>query len=167
MLRFLAVLCLVLIRPAWPHTYHASIAQIDHRTAARTLEIMLFIHAEDMERLMKRRGGPSASLDRQKEAERLVFAYLKETFLLRDGSGRMVPLKWVGLEVRTHFLVAYMEAPSAGFAAMTIDYRTLLDELPDQSNTVMVKEDGEERRQIVFDRSGPGGPVPVASLRTR
>lgn len=167
MLRLLAALALSTAIAIHPHTYHASMAQIDHRSAAGTLEIMIFLHGEDIERLMKQRAGARASLDKQKEAEKFLFAYLKETFLLRSGDGKPVPLKWVGLEVRTHFIVAYLEAPASGFPAMTIDYRTLLDQLPDQSNTVMVKEDGAERRQIVFDRSSPPGPQPVLTLRSR
>jgi hypothetical protein len=145
-------LLLALAPVAAAHTFHASIAQVDYITDKKSLEVIVWIHGEDLERRMKQSNGPRASLDKEKEAEKFVKEYLRTHFQLKDRKGQPLSMQWVGLEVRTHFVAAYFEAPAPdGIADVTLTNKILLAMLPDQVNTVKVKVDGKERREIVFD----------------
>jgi hypothetical protein len=150
------------------HTFHASIAQVDYITARKSLEVIIWIHAEDLERRMKLANGPRASFDKEKEAERFVREYLRTHFELKDRLGRPLPMQWVGIEVRTHFIAAYFEAPApGGIAGVTLTNRILLAMLPDQVNTVKVKVDGKERRELVFDNRGAPKTQRLLELQSR
>lgn len=161
-------LLLALAPIAAAHTFHASIAQVDYITAKKSLEVIVWIHAEDLERRMKQSNGPRASLDKEKEAEKFVRDYLRTHFQLKDRAGRALPMQWVGMEVRTHFIAAYFEAPAPeGIAELTLTNKILLAMLPDQVNTVKVKVDGKERREIVFDNQGALKTQRLLELQTR
>lgn len=143
------------------HTLHRSMAQIEWISAKRSLEVMLLLHGEDIERLVKSRLGAGATLDRPKQVEPFLFRYLGEHFELRDGAGKAVPFEWVGMEVHTHFVTVYLEARADTLTGWTLRNRILFGELPDQSNAVLVKRDGKAAREITFDQSAPPKWVPV------
>jgi hypothetical protein len=150
------------------HTFHASIAQVDYITAKKSCEVIVWIHGEDLERRMKQSEGPLATLDKEKDAEKFVREYLRTHFELKDRAGRALPMQWVGLEVRTHFVAAYFESPAPnGIGDVTLTNRILLAMLPDQVNTVKVKVDGKERRELVFDNRGAAKTQRLLELQPR
>ncbi len=146
-----ALLCLgVLVASA--HTYHSSIAQVEYIAARRAVEVIVFLHTEDLERLFQEQHGRQANFE--PAAEVFVQRFLQKAFLIRDAQGRSVPQKWVGLELKVHFAVAYFELPAPqGPARWTLTNRIFLDRLPDQVNTVQIKLDGQPVRELVFHRS--------------
>jgi hypothetical protein len=125
---------------------------------------MVFLHSEDLEQAMREKYGSKATLDDEKAAVRFTRALLKENFELVS-EGKPMEFVWVGMEVRTHFAVVYLEfrAPSAD---VTVRHAVFLDRLADQSNTVRVKRDGKDERDLTFDRQKPG-PQSVFALRSR
>ena len=154
--------------PASAHTFHSSIAQLDYITAKKKFEVIIWIHADDLERLLKDQHGPTMTLDKPKEAERLVQEYLKAHFELRTPQGKLLPQHWVGLEVRTHFVAAYLEIPWAeGIADLQLTNRILLAQLADQVNVVKVKQDSADRRELEFNRRGSPATQPLLSLTAR
>lgn len=161
-------LLLALAPLAAAHTFHASIAQVDYITSKKSLEVIVWIHGEDLERRMKQTHGPRASLDREKEAEKFLRDYLRTHFELRNRAGQLLAVRWVGVEIRTHFVAAYFECPAPdGIADVTLTNRILLAMLPDQVNTVKVKVDGKERRELVFDNQGSPKTQRLLELQTR
>lgn len=150
------------------HTFHASIAQVDYISSKQSLEVIVWIHAEDLERRMKQSEGPNASLEKEKQAEKFVREYLRTHFVLKDRFGKPLAMQWVGVEVRTHFIAAYFEAPApGGLGGVTLSNKILLAMLPDQVNTVKVKVDGKERRELVFNNSGQPSSQPLLDLKQR
>lgn len=165
-MRFCLLLALTPVVTA--HTFHASIAQVDYITSKKAFEVIVWIHAEDLERRMKQANGPRASFDKEKEAERFVREYLRTHFELKDRLGRPLAMQWVGLEARTHFVAAYFESPAPnGIGDVTLTNRILLAMLPDQVNTVKVKVDGKERRELVFDNKGAAKTQRLLGLQPR
>jgi hypothetical protein len=162
------ILALFALTASSGHTFHSSLAQIDYISAKKTLEVIVWIHGEDLERLMRKKLGKNATLDKQKEAERFVHGYLREYFEIKTAAGKPLAQNWVGLEVRTHFVTAYFECSAPeGLTGLTLTNRVLLDALPDQVNAVKVKQDGKDRLELTFDNSGGAGPQPLAGLQTR
>ena len=130
------------------HSYHSSIAQLDYIAARKTIEVMVWLHTEDLEREFKREQGANATFDNQQAAESYVGAYLKKHFELRNRQRKLLEQKWVGLEVKVHFLTAYFEVPTDGLTGVTLTNRILLDRLPDQTNSAQVKIDGKARKDL-------------------
>lgn len=150
------------------HTFHSSLAQIDYISTKKTLEVIVWIHAEDLERVMRDKLGKSATFDKQKESERFVHAYLREHFEIKTATGKTLPQNWAGLELRTHFVTAYFECPAPeGLNGLTLTNRILLDALPDQINDVRVKQDGKQRHELQFNNASGPGPESLATFQTR
>lgn len=165
MLRLLAFACAL---PIAAHTFHSSLAQIDYISAKKRIEIIVWIHAEDIEKVMKEKHGRNATLDNRKEAERFVRTYLQSHFEFRNDSGKPVPLTWVGLKVRTHFIAAFLATPAPeGLQNLSLANRILLDALSDQMNLVKIKLDGQERRELSFDNRKGATAQPLAVLQSR
>ena len=132
------------------HTYHSSIAQLDFISSKKTIEAIIWLHTEDIERAFKAQHGPAANFDQPPAAERFVSQYLKSHFELRNKQGHLLDQKWVGLELKVHFLVAYFEVSAD---ALTLTNNLLLDRVPDQLNTVQVKQDGQARHELQYSRA--------------
>lgn len=159
-MRWLALAALAVC--AHGHTYHASIAQVEYITAKQALEVMVWLHTEDIERAFQAAHGPQANFDDAKAAERFVAGYLQQHFVLRDKQGQPLAQRWVGMELKVNFLTVYLELPlPQGYAGVTLDNRILLDRLPDQTNSVQVKQDGQARRELQFTAATRGARQPL------
>ena len=134
------------------HTYHSSIAQLDYISSKKTIEAIVWLHTEDIEQAFKAQQGSAANFDQPLAAERFVSQYLKSHFELRDKQGHLLDQKWVGLELKVHFLVAYFELSAD---ALTLTNTLLLDRVPDQLNTVQLKQDGQARQELHYSRAKP------------
>lgn len=152
-MRFVMAL-VVSVALADAHTYHSSIAQLDYIAAKKTIEVIVWLHTEDMERAFKAKHGVNANFDR--DAEAFVSEYLRTTFELRNREGKRLEQKWVGLELKVHFLAAYFEVPAGALTGLTLTNRLLIDGVPDQVNSVQVKQDGQARNDLQFDRAHAG-----------
>ena len=135
---------------ALAHTYHSSIAQLDYITARKTIEVIVWLHTEDMEQAFKSQKGPGANFDQA--AEPFVRDYLRTHFELRTPQGQLLEQKWVGLEIKVHFLAAYLEVPASQLGGLTVTNRLLLDRVPDQLNSVQVRQDGKSLQDLQFTR---------------
>lgn len=137
------------------HTYHSSIAKLDYISEKKAIEVVVWLHTEDMERAFKAEHGANANFDDPAAAERFVRGYLQSHFELR-AQGKLLPQKWVGLEVKVHFVAAYFEVPLvAGLDGVTLTNRLLLDRVPDQINTVQVQQDGKARHEFQLTAADP------------
>lgn len=139
---------------AFAHTYHTSISRIEHIRAAQSLEIMVWLHTEDVEELLRLAEGATATLDDHKTAARFVESYLRGTYEILTRAGKRVEWKWVGLEVRVHFLTVYLEAPAPSLEGLQLRNRVLMH-LPDQVNVVKVRQDGKDRNDLEYRRGTP------------
>lgn len=151
-MRLLGIIALVMVARA--HTYHSSIAKLDYISEKKTIESIVWLHTEDIERAFKAHHGANANFDDPAAAERFVSNYLKSHFELRS-RGKLLVQKWIGLEVKVHFVAAYFEVPLAeGLDGVTLTNRLLIDHVPDQVNTVQIQQDGKTRNEFQFSSTG-------------
>src|SRR5262245_4438625 len=121
------LLAVVAAAVASGHTFHSSIAQLDYLSSKKTIEAIVFLHTEDIERAFKEKHGKNADFDQQAAAERFVSTYLQEHFQIRSANGRVLPHKWVGLEIKVHFVAAYFEVPLGGLSGAVLTNKILVD----------------------------------------
>jgi hypothetical protein len=134
------------------HRYHTSFAEADYNRDEQSLEVSLRTFADDLENILSRRAGKRIALDRRKEAEPLLLAYLQETFQLKSSSGGVLKLSWVGMEVKVDAVWLYFEVKiPGGLNDVQLRNRFLQDLFNDQRNVVNVK-DGEQKTAMTFVR---------------
>lgn len=118
------------------HQFHYSKTEINWNTAAKTLEIIATLHADDIEAEL-RKTHPQLEIDRDKQAEALTCAYTVQALGL-------APLKprCIGIKVAREFVDVYLEAPISS-PPKSLTNRILTADLPDQRNDVELRRDGK------------------------
>lgn len=116
------------------HTFHYSKTEMNWNTAARTLEVVVTLHADDIEAQL-RKTHRQLELDRDKEAEGLVCAYTVRALEL--GGARCI-----GMKVNRDYVDVFLEVGLRGAPPGRLTNRILVDELADQRNDVELKKDG-------------------------
>jgi hypothetical protein len=115
------------------HTFHYSKTEINWNTTAKTLEIIVTLHADDIEAEL-RKSHPQLELDRDKQAEPLTCAYAAKALDLKA--------RCIGIKVSRDFVDVFLEAPVLTPPAR-LSNRILIDALPDQRNDVELRKDGK------------------------
>jgi len=132
------------------HKYYTSLAQVEYNVEEKTVEVTLRVFADDLELALTRRAGREVSLDRTKDADRLVLAYLRDTFEIKNREGEAKALKWVGMELRAGVAWLYVEAEMPeGLAGARLRDHILFELFAEQVNTVSVRYAGK-RADLVF-----------------
>jgi hypothetical protein len=144
---------------AWPprvapaaaaHKFHTSFTEADYNAAEGSLQITLRTFPDDLENVLRRRGGKSVRLDAKKEAETLLVAYLQETFQLKNAKGETVKLSWVGMDAGVDSAWLYFEARlPEGTAGAQLRNQFMFDLYDDQINLVNVKQ-GDRKHALTF-----------------
>lgn len=143
------------------HKFYTSLAQVEYNAEEKTVEVSLRVSADDLEQALTRRAGREVSLDRTKDADRLVLAYLRDTFEIKNRDGETKPLKWVGMEVRAEVAWLYVEVEMPeGLAGARLRDQVLFELFDEQVNTVSLRYAGA-RADLVFARGDGEHPVPA------
>ena len=101
------------------------------------------------------------SLERTKDADSLVLAYLRDTFEIKNRDGQSKALKWVGMELRSDIAWLYFEAEMPeGLAGARLRDHVLFELFEKQVNTVSVRYPGA-KADLVFARGDGERAVPA------
>lgn len=139
-----------------PHTFHASLAQIEFNAGAGTAEIAIRLFTDDLESALSKRSGRRIRMDVTPSAEELTLAYVREVFEVVGADGQPRALSWVGAEATVNTVWVYLEAKMpGGLAGARVVNRIFFELFDDQVNTVNVRQ-GEERASLVFEQGTDG-----------
>lgn len=114
----LAVVCLPFQHSAFSiptfHKIHVSVSQLEYNHKAQSVEIVLRVFADDLENALSQHAKRQIKLDpatinKDKQIAETMMAYLRNTFQLKDKSGRLVRLAWVGMEWQVDMYWIYIE----------------------------------------------------------
>lgn len=116
------------------HTFHYSKTEINWNTAAKTLEIVATLHADDIEAFL-RKTHRQLELDRDKQAEPLVCGYTMQAL-------EMSGARCIGIKVNRDYVDVFLELALPGAPPARLTNRILIEDLADQRNDVELKKDG-------------------------
>jgi hypothetical protein len=139
----------------WAHGFHCSLATVDYVTKSHALQAILVVNAGDLETLLRQQTGRQIELDRTADAAALVAAYVQRSVHVRGG-GRELPMKWVGMEIKTNMAYLYVETEAPALDGLEIKNELLLDLLPDQVNMLTLRRDGKGKPFDCLFQQGSG-----------
>lgn len=144
----IAALCLTLITGAslLAHNVYATLTEIEWNPRDRSLEVIMQMHAETLEARLSLDLGERLSFLEEGHFDRLEEAAgpLLAQNLAIEADGIMVPLNYLGLEFQDHDVILYLEASIEAKPGHLVVMNTLfLEDLPGQTNTIMVLVDGK------------------------
>ena len=134
------------------HKFYTSLAQVEYNDEDKSVQVSMRVFADDLEAALTRRAGRRVVLDRTEDVDRLVLAYLRDAFEIRNRAGETKALRWVGMELRAGVAWLYFEAEMPeGLAGARLRDHVLFELFAKQVNTVSVRFRGA-RTDLVFAR---------------
>ncbi len=139
---------------SFAHRFHAGMTDIAFNDKTGSVEVVHTYMAHDIDAVMaalhKRQLDLTLAAD-----EALLRQYIEKRFYLSGADQRRIALKWVGISVNVDSVMIYQEAENTPLAQVRqVHHQVLADFLPDQANTVNLKQAGEIRT-LSFDRKHP------------
>lgn len=132
------------------HRYHTSLTRMDYNAKEKTIEISTQIFTHDLVPALERRAKKRIDLEKTPDADKLIFEYLNENFILRDKNGAAQKLVWVGKELEVDAVWVYVEAAAPeGLQGASLQNTILFESFPEQTNFVVARFDGK-KGDLVF-----------------
>lgn len=122
---------------ATAHQFHFAHLDANWNSRAKTLEVTVRLHADDLEQLLRQRAGRPVELDRDPRAEELACAYTLETVAFERAR-----LRCLGMQVARHSATLFLEAPAGG-PPVRARFRSFSANFADQINTVQLLTDNQ------------------------
>ncbi len=127
------------------HRFHTSLTRIEYDSKQQTNEITIQLFTHDLMQMLEKRGGKRVELEKSSDADRLIFDYLNEHFVLTDKNGAVKSLKWIGKEIDTDSVRIYLETPATeNLENYKLRNTIFLDDFPEQTNLVVCRYDGKK-----------------------
>ncbi len=125
------------------HRYHTTLTRIDYNQKEKIFEISIKLFTHDLLPLLEKRSGKRVEIEKSAEADKLIFDYLNENFVLSDKSGAVKILKWIGKESDVDTVEVYLEADaSENLEGYKLRNTLFFDNFPEQTNLVVCRYDG-------------------------
>lgn len=141
----LAAALLLLSTTAAAHRFHAGITEISYNERTKSLEAVHTYMAHDIEALLTNLYQRQFDLSDPDDQE-VLRKYVDQQFWIKAKDGTKLPLKWIGMTIDAQSVVVYQEAEQTPLdKAAVIRQGVLVDFLPDQVNTVNLRESGSVR----------------------
>ena len=135
------------------HPFHATYTEVDWNAKTKVLEVALRVQPEDLDRVLSLRTKRKIDIEKTKGVDKLIQMYLAEVFLVEPKLKQPVAIRWIGKEVSSKEAWLYFEIPRPqGIEGLKLLNRIFLEILPDQVNTVRVRQ-GRQRVTLRFDRN--------------
>lgn len=136
---------------AQAHQFHFGITDVSFNTRTGSTEIVHTYMAHDIEALLANLYQRRFDLT-DPEDEAVLRKYIEKKFWMQAGDKSRLPVRWVGMSAEPERILIYQEIENTPLSkAVLVHNEVLIDFLPDQSNSVNFKEDGNIRT-ITFDQ---------------
>ena len=123
------------VAPALAHRMDAAISTLDIRPDGRTLQVTHRLYAHDLEHTLDL-GPVGVGWFDTGEGQQALGAYAARAFVLRDGRGRDVALRFVGAETQGDLVFIYFEGTLPRGRELEVDSNLLVEFSEAQRNLV-------------------------------
>ncbi|MGL1957155.1 MAG: hypothetical protein OCD00_07560 [Colwellia sp.] len=140
-----------LAAPAAAHTYSFGVSDLSVNPNTQHIEVIHQFTAHDIENAIAQLNKINFSPEHI-EYNSLIEEYFEKRFVLTNNQ-KVIPLNWIGFEVKSGQLIAYQESINKNFLPRLVVKNTILvDTYPNQVNTVNY-QDNKLQGSLTFNRS--------------
>jgi len=126
------------------HQLQAAISTVTFITRSNSIEVIHRFYSHDAEHVLSTITGQGVDILRDEASQQAFGRYVSEHFQLRDQDEAELPLALLGVELDGDFIWVYQESPiPVQLTGLTVSNSALLDEIPQQANTVNIECAGE------------------------
>lgn len=136
--------------PVNRHRFHTTLTRIDYNAKEKNFEIVIKLFTHDLMPLLEKRGGKRLDLEKSPEADKLIFEYVNENFVLSDKNDAAKTLKWIGKDFDTDEVRVYLETGSTeNLEGYKLKNTLFFNEFPEQTNIVLCLYD-DKKADLLF-----------------
>lgn len=138
-------LCFGIVPTATAHRFHTSLTRIEYNAAEKIHEITIQLFTHDLLQILEKKIGKRVELEKNADADALIFDYLNENFSLTDSKGETKTLRWIGKESETDVVRIYLETGATeNLENYKLKNTIFLGNFPEQTNLVVCRYDGKK-----------------------
>lgn len=136
--------------PLGRHTFHTSLTRMDYNAKEKNIEISIQLFSHDLVSVLEKQNKTNIDLENTKDVDNLILKYLETNFVLKNKSGDVKKLNWVGKEVTVDTVYVYVETASdVDLSGFTMQNTIFFESFPQQTNLVLAKY-GEKKADLFF-----------------
>ncbi len=152
------------IFPVGLHRYHASLTRMDYNSEKKLVEISIQLFTHDLVPVLEKQNRKQIDLEKTKDIDDMLLDYLSRNFILKNKSGEVQKLQWVGKEIEVDTAYIYVEIPmSEGLEGSSMQNTIFFETFAEQTNRVTLRRDtqktdllfvgGDNFKEIKFEPS--------------
>jgi hypothetical protein len=103
----------MLSAPSGSHTFHTSLTRMDYNAKDKTVEISIQLFTHDLTTVLEKQNKKNIDLEDTPDIDALILKYLEANFILKNKSGEIQKIKFVGKEIQAETTYIYLEIASA------------------------------------------------------
>lgn len=147
---FILLFTAMLVSPSFAHNYHTSLTRIDYNKEAKSLEIEINLFNHDLEKVLEAKNKKPIDIEKTKDIDKILLAYLGETFVIKDADGTQKKLVWVGKEINVDLTTVFIEVPNIEkFENLKLQNKMFFESFAGQVNLVTIHSD-DKKFDLVF-----------------
>ena len=145
------------------HRFHTSLTRVDYDEKQKLFEISIQLFTHDLVPLLERKTGADVDLEKPSAIDQAILDYLNENLVLKDKTGSVKTLKWVGKESDVDTVWIYVETPAVeGLDGYSLQNTIFFESFPEQANLVICRYQGN-KADLIF-KAGDKAKEIVAAL---
>jgi hypothetical protein len=127
------------------HTFHTSLTRMDYNAENKTVEVSIQLFTHDLTKTLEKQTGKRIDLQETKDVDKLITAYLKEHFILRNSKDEIAEINWIGKEFASDTIWVYLEIPfNESPEGKSLQNSIFFESFSEQTNLVICKFDNKK-----------------------
>lgn len=144
------------------HPYHVSLTEIEWNSERETFEVAMWVWPADLEKGLAKRLRRPVDLDKEKQLDQKLAAYLETQFGVTTKDGKKLSIRWVGHEKNLKQAWLYFEVEKVtADTELTLENRIFFDLNDEQLNQVNAKL-GKQEQRLTLTQSAAQQTVRIA-----
>lgn len=132
------------------HTFHTTLTRMDYNAKDKLIEISIQFFTHDVVEVLEKQSKKSIDLEETPNVDALIFKYLESNFALKNKTGEVQKLKFVGKEIQAETTYLYLEISSEeSFEGYILQNNIFFESFQKQVNLVVAKF-GEKKADLYF-----------------
>lgn len=141
------------------HKYYLALTEIEHNTKSNSVQMIMNVFMDDIEKAIEKEQGVNLKLTTQKEvtnANGYLYNYLQENFLIKINNSK-VDFNFVGKEYEGNIIYFYLEIENiTKIDSLEIENNVLIAHFPDQQNLIKAKINGTKKSLFLTKENNKG-----------
>lgn len=135
------------------HPFHTSVTELLYNAKEKSWEVSIKLFQDDLETTLSAFTNKSFKFSTEKEADKVIEAYLRKHFGVQVNKVLQTPYRYLGFEPQNDAIWVYLEIPTEkDLSGIYFENSLLIDSFDDQTNLLQVVN-GDRKKSFLFQKN--------------